>query len=217
MVMIYADGADLQTMEKYASDPRIDGFTTNPSLMKKSGIKHYEDFAQQVLNITDKPVSFEVLADDWEEMEKQALEISSWGDNVYVKIPIMNTRGESSIDLIEKLQDLRLNITAVMTDDQLDALWEVDRPHHIISIFCGRIRDTGKPAPDMDAMHFKAKTLWASTREVYNIIQAKDLGYDIITLTPDLIAKLPLRGKDLHQYSLETVRQFHEDGKGIEF
>ena len=136
MVTIYCDGADIATMTKYAIDPVVGGFTTNPSLMKKSGIKNYRDFAQAVLSaIGDKPVSFEVLADDWDEMETQAHEIASWGENVWVKIPIMNTKGESSIDLIDKLQDLRLNITAVMTLEQLALLRR--RP---ITPYCFRIR-----------------------------------------------------------------------------
>ena len=185
--------------------------------MKKSGVKNYREFAKQVLGVVNgKPVSFEVLSDDWEEMKWQAYEIASWGENVWVKIPITNTKGESSIELIDELSDLRLNITAVMTKEQLDWLRTVDRPHHIISIFCGRIMDAGRLPPILHG-EFKAKLLWASTRELYNINNAENSGYDIITMTPDLIAKLPLRGKSLKQYSLETVQQFHEDGKSCVF
>lgn len=217
-MVIYCDGADLATMAKYAADPLIEGFTTNPSLMRKAGITRYRDFAKTVLSIVgDKPVSFEVLSDDWDEMERQAEEIASWGENVWAKVPITNTKGESSIHLIDKLQDLNLNITAVFTTDQLDALQTVDRAHHIISVFCGRIMDTGAAPPALWGRGFKAKLLWASTREVDSVRIAESLGYDIITLTQDLIAKLPLRGRDLVEYSLETVRQFHEDGKEIIF
>lgn len=216
-MVIYCDGADLGTMEQLAKNPIIEGWTTNPTLMKRAGIKRYKDFAQQVLNITDKPVSFEVLSDDWDDMERQAEQICSWGENVYAKIPITNTKDESSINLIDKLSDLNLNITAVFTNEQLDALQTVDRAHHIISVFSGRIMDAGDIPPRVYKYRFSAKILWASTRETKNIDLAEHYGYDIITLTPDLIAKLPLRGKDLAEYSLETVRQFHEDGKGIEF
>jgi len=218
MVTIYCDGADIATMTKYAIDPVVGGFTTNPSLMKKSGIKNYRDFAQAVLSaIGDKPVSFEVLADDWDEMETQAHEIASWGENVWVKIPIMNTKGESSIDLIDKLQDLRLNITAVMTLEQLALLRDVDRSHHIVSVFAGRIADTGQNPWGIvaRASEGRAKVLWASARQVLDVWTAERCGASIITLTPDLISKLSLHGKDLHQYSLETVRQFYEDGKGL--
>jgi len=216
-MVIYCDGADLETMKKLSSNPVIEGWTTNPSLMKKAGIKKYRDFAKTVLGIIgDKPVSFEVLADDWETMVIQAYEIASWGENVWVKIPIMNTKGESSIDLIDELQDLRLNITAVMTASQFIYLQTVNRSHHIISVFAGRIADAGRSPPRIPSM-FRAKLLWASTRQTADIDEAEMKGYDIITMTPDLIAKLPLRGKDLHEYSLETVKQFHEDGKGIDW
>lgn len=218
MVEIYCDGADLATIPKYAADPNIAGFTTNPSLMRKAGITHYTKFAQTVLAmVSGKPVSFEVLADDWKTMYEQAQRIQNWADNVYVKVPITNTHGESSIELIDSLSDLNLNITAVMTHDQLDDLETVVRPHHIVSVFAGRIMDAGKPVPPMQRRNMKCKTLWASTRELANLDMAEHLCYDIITMTPDLIAKLPLLGKDLKQYSLETVQQFYNDGRGIEF
>jgi transaldolase len=216
-MIIYCDGADLATMKKYANDPLIDGFTTNPSLMRKAGIKHYEDFAMAVLEIIgDKAVSFEVVSDDFDEMYMDAQKISKWGENVYVKIPITNTKGESSIPLIDDLSDYRLNITAVMTEEQLDDLRTVDRPHHIISVFAGRIKDAGRQPPIIHKK-MKAKMLWASTRETHDIDDATIFGYDIITMTPDLLAKMRLRGKNLKEYSLETVKQFYEDGRGIEF
>ena len=214
-MVIYLDGADLVTMARF--EPHVQGFTTNPSLMKKAGVTNYEVFAKEVLGRANgKPVSFEVLADDWETMEAQAQRISDWGDNVWVKIPITNTKGESSVDLIDRLQDLNLNITAVMTQQQIDALLPVVRSHHIISVFAGRIADTGRTPPWIPRRApIKAKMLWASTRQTRDIDIAGELGYDIITMTPDLVAKLPLRGKDLNQYSLETVQQFYKDAEGI--
>lgn len=216
VVAIYADGASLEQMERYAQDERIEGLTTNPSLMRRAGITNYRDFARTVLDmIGQKPVSFEVLADDFYTMERQAREIAEWGPNVWVKIPITNSRGESSAPLIRQIADLQLNITAVMTIKQ----WESIRPHalghHIVSVFCGRIMDTLQDP--MEIIGASSRLLWASAREIYNVKQAADFGYDIITLTPELIAKLDLRDKDLTAYSLETVRQFHSDGKGIAF
>lgn len=216
MVDIYADCAELSQIWKWSADPRISGITTNPSLMKKAGIANYREFAKQVLErVKDKPVSLEVLSDDWQEMEEQALILASMAPNVYVKIPITNTQGDSSKSLIKKLANLNLNVTAIMTSRQLSHIAPVMRSHHIASVFVGRIMDTGamphRPVP------WKTKLLWASTREVFNIEEATRAGYDIITMTPDLLGKLALRGKDLTEYSLETVRQFHEDGKGISF
>ncbi len=214
-MVIYADGAGLDLMKTYAAEPRIAGFTTNPSLMRKAGIRNYREFAKQVLDIVDgKPVSFEVLADDFYGMERQAREISDWGPNVWVKVPITNSRGEASVDLIRQIADLQLNITAVMTLKQWEPLRAHVLPHHILSVFCGRIMDTQHEPPAIIGAH--CRLLWASAREIYNLVQAKDYGYDIITLTPDLIAKLDLRDKDLTKYSLETVKMFHEDGKGID-
>ena len=215
MVKIYCDGAGFGRLEEYAEDPRIEGFTTNPSLMRKAGINDYRAFARTVLlMVKGKPVSFEVVADEWAEMERQACEIQSWGPNVWVKIPITNTRGESSKALIEKLADLNLNITAVMTLGQVDEVWPILRSNHILSVFNGRITDTGVP-PMAFKMRGAAQRLWASARSVYDYYQAEAHGFDIITLTPDLIAKLALGGKSLAEYSLETVRMFHEDGKGL--
>ena len=218
VVKIYLDSTDIETMRRLVDDPLIEGFTTNPSLLRKAGVTKYQHFAHRILEIVKtKPVSFEVLSDDWAEMEKQAYEISTWGNNVWVKIPITNTHGESSIPLIKRLQDLQLNITAVMTHQQLEDLVNVAQAHHVISIFAGRINDADREAPIISAWGLRANTLWASTRHTFSIKQAELYGYDIITMTPDLIAKLPLRGKDLAEYSLETVKQFHEDGKGITF
>jgi transaldolase len=222
MITIFADTGDVNVMRDVMKNPLVEGITTNPSLLKKSGIKNYREFAKIALSVVRgvKPISFEVLSDDWEEMFDQANEIASWADNCYIKIPITNTKGESSIDLIDSLSDLRLNITAVMTEEQLDELRTVDRPHHIISVFAGRIKDAGKLPPIVHTHlkpKFKAKLLWASTRETHDMDHALMFGYDIITMTPDLLAKLPLRGKDLKEYSLETVKQFYEDGRGIEF
>lgn len=208
-VFLYADGASL---EQIGTLPDVDGYTFNPSLMRKAGITRMNDFAKAVLERTKDPVSFEVLADDFDEMERQAHEIQSWGDNVWVKIPITNTKGESSIDLIDRISDLNINITAVFTWKQLNAIKTVDRPHHIISVFAGRIQDTGKDVPFVRDAGFHGKFLWASTRST-NDLDKSWMGYSIYTLSPELIKKLPLRGKDLEDYSLETVRQFYEDGK----
>ena len=215
MVAIYLDAADLKDVERYAKDPRVSGFTTNPSLMKKAGIADYRTFARAVLAMAgDKPVSFEVLADGFRDMERQAREIASWGPNVYVKLPVTNTRGESIVPLLDALGALNLNITAVMTERQIRDLFEWVRPHHIVSVFAGRIMDTGRLPTRF--WGDTCKVLWASAREVYHVHMAEEYGYDIITLTRDLVAKLELHGKDLTEYSLETVRQFHEDGKGVE-
>ena len=204
----------MDDLRRYAADPRIAGITTNPSLMKKAGICDYRSFARAVLAAANgKPVSFEVLADDFPTIARQAREIASWGSNVYVKLPITNTSGESIVPLVDALGDLNLNITAVMTLEQMRYLYSWVRPHHIVSVFAGRIMDTGRlPKTPFN----RAQSLWASAREVYHVTLAEEYGYDIITLTPDLIAKLPLRGKDLTEYSLETVRMFHEDGRGID-
>lgn len=217
MVAIYLDAADLKDVERYADDSRISGFTTNPSLMRKAGITDYRSFARAVLAKSgDKPVSFEVLADGFREMERQAREIASWGPNVYVKLPITNTRGESIVPLLDALGDLNLNITAILDNGQLDDLRDFVRPHHIVSVFAGRIMDTGRMPPILRGWLWGRK-LWASAREVYHVTLAEEYGYDIITLTPDLVAKLALKDKDLTEYSLETVRQFANDGRGIEF
>lgn len=215
-IAIYADGAEISKLEEYASSPVIEGFTTNPSLMRKAGIKDYRTFAKTVLSLVKgKPVSFEVVSDEWDEMERQAKEIQSWGDNVFVKIPITNTKGESSYKLIKTCAELNLNVTAVMTRAQILEVEHWMRPHHILSVFVGRITDTQRPILAPDSTTKKFRWLWASTREVYSIKRAAICGFDVITMTPDLLAKLTLEGKELNQYSLETVRQFYEDGKGL--
>lgn len=218
MVRLFIDTSDVSQLQKWLRDPRIVGATTNPSLMKKSGITSYHNFARIVLGIANgKPVSFEVVADDAMEMERQARLLASWGENVYVKIPITNTRGEPTYPLIEKLKDLHLNITAVMTMMQIEALRGILGQHHILSVFAGRIADTGRDPTYMMrlARRGHAQLLWASAREVLNVSQADECGCDIITLTPELLAKLDLHGKSLSDYSLETVKMFHKDGEGI--
>lgn len=227
-IRIFADGADLKTMAALADNPDIAGFTTNPSLMRKAGITDYRKFAREVLAIaTGRPVSFEVFADDVAGMIKQARIIAGWGDSVYVKIPIVNTAGVLNDVVIAELCDdcVPINITAVMTDEQVRELWEVldgtpERPP-IVSIFAGRIADTGRDPIDtmrMASTRFKrsgARLLWASTREVFNVVQAEDAGAHIITMTPDLIAKLPGFGRDLAEYSRQTVVEFYKAGEGF--
>lgn len=224
MVSIFADGADLAAIRKLAQDPRVDGMTTNPSLMRRAGIQDYRSFARAVLEAANgKPVSFEVLADDLDGMERQAREIASWG-NVYVKVPITNAAGLFTGPVIAALSDdgIRVNVTAVLSYSQAQRAWGcLERPGNIVSIFAGRIADTGTdPVPLVRsfteiARRNGTRVLWASTRQVYDVVLAEQAGADIITLTPDLIAKLSLRGKNLEQYSLETVQQFQRDAEGI--
>lgn len=224
-MVIYCDGADLGQMKALADDERIAGWTTNPSLMRKAGVTNYRDFANAVLDIVgDKPVSFEVFADDFDLMEIQAREIASWGKNVFVKIPVMNTQANPSYDLIYRLSKsgINVNVTAVFTSQQARVAVESLYGAGIVSIFAGRIADTGSdPARVMrsaraaiDRWNARTKLLWASAREVYNKVQAEEAGCDIITLSPDLIAKLSGFGRNLTEYSLETVRQFHHDAAG---
>jgi len=215
-IKIYLDGADLNTIEAFAEDGRIKGFTTNPTLMRKCGITDYRKFASEVLSrIGGRPVSFEVFADEFAQMYEQAHEISSWAPNVWVKIPVTNTRGESSRELIESLGDMRLNITAVMTDEQITHLQPVLNEGHIVSVFNGRIMDTGERPLRMSHRRNRFASLWASPRAIYDFYLANSYGYEIITLTPELFRKLDLRAKDLTQYSLETCRMFFDDGKGL--
>ena len=222
-INIFADGADLETMEKLAADPRVSGFTCNPSLMRAAGVNDYHAFAQKVLDIIgDKPVSFEVLADERMEMERQAREIDSWGKNCYIKIPITNTAGESTAEVIEHLVAIgvKVNVTAILTREQIKtAINALDGADGIVSVFAGRIADAGKN-PVTTVLYAvgrrvgETKILWASTREVYNIVQADECGCDIITCSPAIIAKLGGIGQDLTQRSLETVKEFFNDGKG---
>lgn len=222
-VKLFADGADLAQMTRLAALPHIQGFTTNPTLMRKAGVTDYRAFARAVLAvIQDKPISFEVIADDFAEMERQAREIASWGENVYVKIPITNTRRESSADLIGRLSHtgVKVNVTAVMSFDQIGlaiAAVYCGAPSYI-SVFAGRIADTGvDPVPVMVSAlrrvnaNKPAELIWASPRQVLDVFNADRIGCHIITVTSDILNKLPLLGRDLADYSLETVTMFYED------
>ncbi len=228
-VKIFADGADLQGMLSMYAKPWIQGFTTNPTLMRKAGIADYRAFAAQVLAaIPDRPISFEVFSDEFPEMERQAREIATWGRNVYVKIPVSNTRGESSAELCRKLSrsGLKLNVTALLTLDQVRdvAAALANGPASCISVFAGRIADTGvDPVPLMAeaisilAPHPHLELIWASPRELLNIVQAHCIGCHIITVTNDILGKLDLLGKDLAAYSLDTVKMFHRDAAASGF
>jgi len=222
-VKIFADGADIDAIKKLSENPLIKGFTTNPTLMRNAGVEDYEEFAKQVLNlITDRPVSFEVFSDDIEGMEKQALKIASWADNVNVKIPITNTKGQSMVPLVGRLADagVIVNITAMMTLDQVSAVEKVlnEDVSAIVSVFAGRVADTGiDPLPLMTkaaeilSSKPKADLLWASPRELLNIFHADQCGCGIITVTPDVLNKLSGIDKDLEKFSLETVQMFFND------
>jgi len=224
MIKIYADGADLSSIRKLNLDSEINGFTTNPSLLKKSGIVDYKNFAIEAMKIvTEKPFSFEVITDNLLEMVSQGEEISKWGgDNIFVKIPIINTNGEFTSDVISTLvsKNIKINITAVFTLNQIDhAINALGSGTGIVSIFAGRIEDTMIDA----SYHFEwakkrifskssnAKLLWASTREVFSIIKAENCGADIITIPHDILKKRKLANKDLKEYSIETVKQFYND------
>jgi len=222
-VKIFADGANLAEMCDLYRNPIISGFTTNPTLMRKAGVADYERFAKDVLGaIPDRPISFEVFSDEFEEMERQALKIASWGDNVFVKIPVTNTRGESAASLICRLsgRGVQLNVTALMTIKQV---LEVSRamsacPAGYISVFAGRIADTGRdPVPVMrEAVEIlnecgNLELIWASPRELLNIFQCDAIGCHVITATRDILDKLPTVGKSLNEYSLETVKMFRDD------
>lgn len=223
-IKIFADGASVPSIVESAKNPRIAGFTTNPTLMRKDGVTDYRAFAKEVLGIIKtKPISFEVFADEFPEMKRQALELKTWGENVYVKVPITNTKGQSAIPLVRELahSGVKLNVTAICTLEQVretaDAL-KGGAPS-VVSVFAGRVADTGRdPVPHMRealgmcrAADKNIELLWASPRELLNIIQAAEVGCDIITVTPDLLKKLALVGKDLGAYSLETVQMFFKD------
>jgi transaldolase len=222
-VKIFADGADLEAMLTLAKTPGIAGFTTNPTLMRQSGVTDYEGFARKLVeHITDRPVSFEVFADDHDEMLRQARIIASWADNIYVKIPVTDTRGASTAAVVRELarSGVHLNVTALMTVPQVEVMAAAlgDGPAAIVSVFAGRIADTGRdPIPLMREaltamVHYsQLELLWASPREILNVRQADDIGVHIITVTPDLLKKLSLFGHDLDTFSLETVRMFHND------
>jgi transaldolase len=228
-VRIFADGADREEMLDLYRNPRISGFTTNPTLMRKAGITDYAIFAQEILaEITDRPISFEVFTDEFGEMESQAREIAGWGDNVYVKIPVSNTRGEMAYELVNKLSQagVKVNVTAMMTLAQVREVGAAisGGTSACVSVFAGRIADTGTdPVPLMAAAvellrpYPNAELIWASPRELLNILQADAIGCHIITVTHDVLKKLVLVGKDLDEYSLETVQMFYEDAQAAGF
>jgi transaldolase len=229
-VKIFADGADLQGIAELSRQPYIDGLTTNPTLMRKVGLTDYEIFARAVLKeVKSKPISFEVFSDDFSEMRRQALKIHAWQDNIYVKIPITNTSGESSIPLIEQLagEGVKVNITAVLTPRQVKAVAAVLNRSvpAIVSVFAGRIADTGvDPMPIMkESIEIlsdlpKAELLWASVREVLNVFQAAACRCHIVTVPHDILKKfVELAGKDLEELSLDTVRMFHRDAAAAGF
>jgi transaldolase len=228
-VKIFADGADLGGILEYYDNPLIKGFTTNPTLMRKSGITDYEDFAHKVLeHIPDRPISFEVFSDEFDEMERQARKISTWGKNVFVKIPITNTDKKSSVELVRRLalEGIQLNVTALMTPDQVKLISPSlgNLVPSFISIFAGRIADTGRePGPLMkEAVEIMSQfpnqeLIWASPRELLNIFHADEVGCHVITVTHDLLKKLVLLGKDLDEFSLDTVKMFFHDAKTAGF
>lgn len=228
-VDIYADGADLDGMVEMYRKGFVKGFTTNPTLMKKAGIKSYTEFVKKtVKEIPDLPISFEVFADDFETMGKEARKLSAYGDNVYVKIPITNSKGESSTEIIEELstEGIRLNVTAVFTVEQAERVVEAFArdTENIVSVFAGRIADTGTDAEfimrkvaQICKLKQKTRCLWASCREVFNIVQADRCGADIVTVTNDILRKMVLLGKDLEEFSLETVKMFESDSRDLGF
>lgn len=222
-IKIFADGADQETMFTMYSKDYIGGLTTNPTLMRKSGVNDYKLFCKTILKvIKNKPLSFEVFSDNFDEMRQQAIQISSWGDNVYVKIPITNTKKEGCYDLVKELsyRGIKLNITAIMTNEQVSKVLNCLNPKvpSYISIFAGRIADTGRDPivimknalKDMNT-HPQAELIWASPRELYNIFQANEIGCHIITVTDDILKKIKMIGYDLEEYSLDTVKMFYND------
>ena len=222
-VKLFADGADRAGILRMHANPLIRGFTTNPTLMRQAGVTDYQAFAKEIVSaVPDRPISFEVFADEFAEMERQALKISGWGENVYTKIPVTNTRRESSLDLVCRLarRGVKLNVTALMTLQQVEQVGTAlaGGPPAYVSVFAGRIADTGRdPVPlmaeavDILRPHSNIELIWASPRELLNIFQADSVGCHIITATHDLLHKLALVGKDLDDYSLDTVKMFHRD------
>jgi transaldolase len=220
---IFADGADKANILELAAHPLVKGFTTNPTLMRQAGVTDYEAFARDILTkITNRPISFEVFSDDFDEMYVQACKISTWGSNVYVKIPVTNTKGESAVPLIRNLSRdrVQMNVTALFTEAQVEAVSDAlkDAPPCNISVFAGRVADAGgDPLPIMQrALEImrprpQQKLIWASPREVYNVVQADMIGCHIITITRDLFAKLTSLGRDLNEFSLDTVKMFRRD------
>jgi len=229
-IKIFADGADREGIAALSAKPYIKGLTTNPSLMRKAGIADYEKFAREVLEVVkEKPISFEVFSDDFPEMRRQALRIGQWQENVYVKIPITNTRGDSALPLIGELssEGVKLNLTAILTREQVRGVAKAVKPEVpcVVSVFAGRVADTGvDPLPLMKESRQilsdlpKAELLWASVREVLNIFQAAQCGCDIVTVPHDILEKVEkLGGMDLAALSLDTVRMFHEDAVAAGF
>jgi transaldolase len=222
-IKLYADGADRAQIVAAQANPLISGFTTNPTLMRAAGVKDYETFAHEVLEVvTERPISFEVFADEFCEMERQAHKIASWAENVYVKIPVTNTRRQSSMELVHRLahSGVKVNVTAILTLDQVrdaSAALGGGAPA-VVSVFAGRIADTGQdPVPlmatavELVSAYPNVELLWASPRELLNIFQANDIGCHIITATDTVLSKLKTVGKDLGDFSLETVLMFHTD------
>lgn len=226
-IKIFADGADIASMVELAQNPVIKGFTTNPTLMRKAGVADYASFAKEVLGqIKTKPISFEVFSDAFDEMERQARIINSWAPNVYVKIPVMNTKKESAFGLIKKLaaEGVKVNITAILASAQVKEILSALSPKvpAIISVFAGRVADTGvDPIPMMEEAKAMTKPfpnyelLWASSRELFNIFQADYAGADIITVTPEILKKAAQIGMDHHELSLQTVKMFYDDGQKV--
>lgn len=219
-VQIFADGADKASMLELYRQPYIKGFTTNPTLMRATGVTDYQGFALDLLaSIQDRPISFEVFADEEPEMEEQARHIAAWGKNVFVKVPVMNTNGRPTYDLVRHLsaEGIQLNVTALLTLEQVRSVCDVLRAPAYVSVFAGRIADTGRdPVPLMHeavAMvnEVNAQLIWASPRELLNVFQADEIGCHVITATTDVLKKLPLVGKDLHEFSQETVQMFRRD------
>jgi transaldolase len=228
-IKLFADGANIEDMRRLANLPYIKGLTTNPTLMAQAGVGNYENFAKEVLTfIKDKPISFEVFSDDFEDMERQANKIAGWGDNIYVKIPVTNTQGVSSATLVKRLASsgIKLNVTAILTLEQVSIIHDALSPDTpaIVSVFAGRVADTGRdPIPLMTtaktllADQPRTELLWASPREVLNIIQADHAECDIITATPDILKKLSKLDYDLERFSLDTVRMFYDDAKKAKY
>jgi transaldolase len=228
-IKLFADGADLKDMIEMASKSYISGLTTNPTLMNKAGISDYVAFAREVIRqIPNKPISFEVFSDDLAQMKSQALKIASWGENVYVKIPITNTRGTSTLPLVKELLEdgVKVNVTAVMTISQVSGVASVlgNKTASYVSVFAGRIADTGRnPSPIMQEClttlkaNQKSELIWASPRELLNVFQANEIGCHIITATNDILKKIELMGNSLDDYSLETVKMFYSDASNAGF
>jgi transaldolase len=224
-VKIFADGADRQRVEALCSEPWIRGFTTNPTLMRSAGVDDYASFAHELLELVpDRPISFEVIADRLAEIERQARLIASWGENVYVKVPITTTRGEPTADIVRRLSasGIKVNVTALMTVEQVEdaASWLADGPGAFVSVFAGRIADSGRdPIPIMSAAlerlapYPHEELIWASPREVLNVVQADAIGCHVITVTDEILKRLSNLGRELEEYSLDTVRMFFRDAQ----